>query len=742
MKKLLLVFLTLILTMSLALTFTSCGDDTCEVHTDENADTLCDNCGAVFIDYGKPTVIGTILKDSLEKQFSETKSVKIELDADIIQEMDEWYYTTETKDGADVNSAKNEKEYHRAVADLDIWLTKNDDSFDVKITLRGTESDEKGAEPEFAIEETVYIIDGYVYNEESEGLFIKEQLIPDEVSEILEKLAGANVLPEEKQDEMLIALGAEIATVFNIKDNKGSASIDAKPIVDNLFAYIEKLDVEKDTVSKVADDALALISADLTSAALVNELERISGLTVNEAMAELDAWLTKEHGTTIQGIYDSLVSNPEVIAVIEQAIAASKGADLTDPEIREDMDAIIAEIKAIKIADIIAENEIGDVPLYDIIAPAVVSAMSDGESTEYPTKDELFGMVREILGMTLAEFEENMGAPVFTTAKQITAGITVNKLNARLDLNFTGMLTLASIDGALNVDVENRAPSQVEGKENYTRITATATLKVSEISTTPVDVALPGGTEVADEALIENYFFANEGTIETYYWYDSGNDMVVSIRTDIYDNVSKKYVNIQANFYYEDIKADVITTDAFFIYSADGESLEIVDGSVFSFTLNPEDQSFTIVEMPKIKMPPDVFLAIQGFANNSIREFDGYTLDSLINQIRCFSDNQYDILFAEEHNGLESVTFTIECNEETGMLDCTITSFTVDSNHPVVFPETGGVWYGGCGDAAEINTYFGGNTTFSLRIDENGVFTFDGEIPCILEEYQNDWPTV
>ena len=622
MKKLLLVFLTLILTMSLALTFTSCGDDdTCEVHTDENADTLCDNCGAVFIDYGKPTVIGTILKDSLEKQFSETKSAKIELDADIIQEIDEWYYTTETKDGAVVDSAENEKEYHRAVVGIDIWLTKNGNSFDVKATMIAKVGEEKDAELVEVMTETAYIIDGYIYNEESEGLFIKEQLIPDEVSEILEKLAGANVLPEEKQDEMLIALGAEIATVFNIKDNKGSVSIDAKPTVDNLFAYIEKLDVEKDTVSKVADDALALISADLTSAALVNELERISGLTVNEAMAELDAWLTKEHGTTIQGIYDSLVSNPEVIAVIEQAIAASEGVDPTDPEIREEMDAIIAEIKAMKIADIIAENEVGDVPLYDIIAPAVVSAMSDGESTEYPTKDELFGMVREILGMTLAQFEENVvGDPIFASIKEITSGITVNKLNARVDLNFTGVLTLASVDGALNVDIENRTPSAVDGKENYVRIAVAATLKISEISTSAQEIALPEDKEVANEALIENYFYADEGMIETSYWYDSGNDMVISIQTNIYDNVSKQYVNIQANFHYEDIKADVITTDAFFIYSSDGESLEILDGSVFSFTLNPEDQSFTIVEMPKIKMPPAVFLAIQGFANNSIRQ--------------------------------------------------------------------------------------------------------------------------
>ena len=592
MKKLLVICLMLVLILGIAFSFTACGEE-CEVHKDENEDALCDNCGAVFIDYNKPTVVGTVLKDSLKKQFDEMQSIKIEMYATALIKSDTWYYSAKYENGEESTVAKNLNDYDRYVLDLEIWIAKKGDSFDAKVSASSVESHNENGENEYTDSVTAYIIDGYAYYEMADGIYAKEEFIPEKAQQLIDKLASAKLLPEDKKNELLVSLGAEIATVFNIKDNKGSVSFDAKPSIDKLISYIDALDMEKDTVGKVVDDALALVSPKLTSAAITNELELLSGLTVNEAMAELDAWLTKEYGTTLQDIYDSLLAKPEVISAIEQAIAISEDVDLNDPEIKSEIDAIIEEIKAIKIADLIAEAKVGDILLYDIIMSYVASEM-DVES-KFPSKSEFFGMVREMLGMTLAEFEENMNIDCFTVAKEIASGITVNKLKARLDLNFMGALQLASIDGVLNIDIESRMPSEVEGKENYEKIALSATLKVSEISNTPSDVTTPTDTAIVERKLLDGRFESEIGTLRTDSYLNGDGELMIRIQVSVYDEKSSSYLSMYGDISYEDIIKDVITAKC-----VNDSSNTFTQGAVFKFSVNTKTGEFTIIEMPEL----------------------------------------------------------------------------------------------------------------------------------------------
>ncbi len=603
MKKLLI----LILALAMMLAFTACkngdepgGEDDHTVHTDGDANGICDGCDSIFIDYAKPTVVGTILKNSLEKQFNAMKSMKIELDVELLVQRDYWYYDYESVEGEDVEIDVNDNDYLNGLFSFDIWLAKNGDSFDAKFVFNLEDKSDTKAESEKILDNlTVYIIDGYLYVQISEGEYSKQSLIPAEARELLDQLASLELVSAEEKDEMLKALGAEIATVFSIRDNKGSISFDAKPGIDGLFAYIEALDMENDTVGGVLDDALKLVSEDLTSAAIVNELERLAGLTVNEALAELDAWLTANYDTTLQGFYDSIVSNPNVVSLLENTFAAQNGLDLENPEDKEIIDSIIANVQALDFSDIIEEVGIGDVPLYDLIASSIASFDGSEEAPTYPANDEIFAMVRSILELTLAEFEENMGAPIFTSLKHAASYITVNKLNGKLDLNFSGLLSLVSIDGALNIDIESESPSEVAGKTDISKLAFTMTFKVSEISATEFEIALPEDSIVVDNDLIDGEFESEDGTLETNSWMDEEDNLLVDVSARLYDENIESYILIYAyDIPYEDMLEDVITANNISVY-LEGQMLNVTEGSVFKFSVDTATGEFTVIEIPE-----------------------------------------------------------------------------------------------------------------------------------------------
>ncbi len=769
MKKLLI----LILALTVMLAFTACKDDVCKehtdddsngicdvceteipddgdgpggknehtVHTDSDANGICDGCSSIFIDYAKPTVVGTILKSSLEKQFNAMRSMKIELDIDVLNQGDSWFYGYEYVDDEEIATPENEAYYNRSVVDIDIWLAKNGDSFDAKFVL--TAKGKEDPDDEFELlshEEVVYIIDGYLYVPGDGGVYEKSSIIPAEAQELFDKLSSLELVSAEEKDEMLKALGAEIATVFSIRDNKGSISFDAKPAIEELFAYIEALDMENDTIGGVLDDALKLVSEDLTSAAIVNELERLAGLTVNEALAELDAWLTANYETTLQGLYDSIVSNPDVVSLIENVFAAQNDLDLENPEDKEIVDAIIADIQALDFSDIIEEAGIGDVPLYDLIASSIASFSGSEEGPAYPAKDEIFAMVRSTLELTLAEFEENMGAPIFTFLKDAVSYLTVNKLNGKLDLNFSGLLSLVSIDGALNIDIESETPSEVAEKTNTTKLVFTMTLKVSEIGTTTLEIELPEDLIVIDNDLIEREFESEDGKLDINSCEDEEGNLIVNVHAYIYDENTGLDIRISATqLSYEDMLEDVITANNIGVYFED-HMLNVTEDSVFKFSVDTATGEFTVIEIPEYELPPMIEILIRGFGESMGTEYKGYTLDPSIICLNYYIVKDEYSMDIAPGIGLNSVTFTIEYNSETDALDCTIVGFTVDNKHSVKAIDGTYSSIGNFCNLEEINVYFGGDPTFSIYIDyDTNTLTCD-EIPCILDEYKNNWP--
>ena len=271
MKK----FLVLILVLSMMLGLVACKS-VCEKngHTDADTNGICDECQSTVVDYEKPSLVGAILKNNIEKQLSEIRSFKFEFSRETKVLNSEWRTRyVEGKGEVEVEILSEETD----TQNFEVWATKNGDSFDLKIVNNKrtaySNTSSLGDFDDYADKNNTlsYVIDGYLYTEIEDGTFNKQKLPQNQLDEIFKKLASADILSKEKKDELLNALGAEIATVLNIRDNAGSVNVDLKDSANELISYITALDFETDTVGEVLDDALAVISKDLTTEILLTE---------------------------------------------------------------------------------------------------------------------------------------------------------------------------------------------------------------------------------------------------------------------------------------------------------------------------------------------------------------------------------------------------------------------------------------------------------------------------------------
>ena len=490
------------------------------VHTDANADGICDGCNSIFINYDDSNAVGKILKSSLEKQINAAKSVKIEIGVKYSYKADVWYEDATYDEYGDfvefvpVNRVDDEKVDAKIVA----VVSKNGDNIDAKIdaTVDG-------------VTETIYIIGGLQYSEVADGVYSYETAIPDEFTTVLGKVADIDFASKADADEILNAFGAEVATVFNIKDNKGSVSVDLKPTADSLLSYAASINPKTTKVSEIINKALSIIDEELTVDAILAELERMSALTTTEALAELDAWLTENYDTTAQQIYNTIVNDDDVIATIEAFMIAT---DLDKAE----ADQMIRSIKAFDIAAYLQQTEMGNTTLYDL----VLSMMGAPEGA-VPAAAELFKSVKDMLNMTVEKFEEATGVAIFSQIKGIGEYFSVGALNAKVDLNFKDVLVLDSVNAAFNIAYGTNAPSGYgEGKNNVTSLSLSVTAKIYDISDKAISIKLPSGTKTIDDELIDGYYYG-----EGEYDY---------VETNI--NFAQPYPNVKdpvlVNIYFED----------------------------------------------------------------------------------------------------------------------------------------------------------------------------------------------
>ena len=596
MKKIFVILLTVSMLFGLVSCFKPGNNNEHTVHTDANKDGLCDGCQGIFVDYSEPTLVGKALKHSVKKQFSEAKSLKIDFQLRFVHDEESWSYKEayDSEQGIYVETEEvdHQASYTEGIANIEILLSIGDDGVDAKMTA--TTKIRSSADDEFTVDEseTVYIIDGYAYSPLNDGYYEKGEVVPEELSNILEQFGDVSI-DDEKKNELIEALSIEVATVFNIQDNKGSFSFDAKPGLDKVLDYLNNIDMENDTVEKILDDILKEISPDLTSAKIVDELERIAGLTVTQALDELDAWLTENYDTTLQGIYNSVLADEDAYAAIEQIVAMVNELDPAFADDKEALDAIMAEIKAFDIRATVEEMEIKDVVLFDIIASILPPVSTDPETNEpvYITKDEAFEAIRSFLDITLKEFEETADMTLFSTLKELASAVTLNKLNGKLDLNFVGALELSTVVAELNFDIDIDVASEVEGKNNHTGFILEADLTLSDISKEVVQITLPEGSKS-----LHDDFTSDNVDLKTYY-HDGGEKLFVDLDFTITDETGRP-IEIYANsIAVDELEKGNVTVKVGYLYYCSAYYY-FNEGQDFTFKVDLEAGTVTIVTLP------------------------------------------------------------------------------------------------------------------------------------------------
>jgi hypothetical protein len=224
-------------------------------------------------------------------------------------------------------------------------------------------------------------------------------------------------------------------------------------------------------------------------------------------------------------------------------------------------------------------------------------APEDEEAAESapPTKDELFEVIDAVLAMTLSEFEENFGITVFSTVKSVISGITVNKFDGKIDLNFKGIFNIDTIEGEFNFDFESEFPSAVEGKTDKSAFAIFAKIKIYDINDAKIDIALPDDASVVVD-VIEKYYWKDGDTyLFTYSEYDDNGDFI-GISLDIcYMDEEGNTVNVCTSV----ITVDEIN-DLEYTFTADEIEMLIFNGE-FLDTVS-EDYEITIVLYPEIEI--------------------------------------------------------------------------------------------------------------------------------------------
>ena len=548
MKRLIALFLALMLVFSVSLALTACGDsdkdsESCE-HVDKDKDNKCDECGKDMSKKpsDKPgnlpvdTEEGAILTDAIIAQLNVAASVKLDIEFSLLGQMEEWYYNSD-------NAAEKENDYIDGTATVTVTVSKSNSGVNAKVDVTSKAREDSSAPYETMMSFTaLYLVDGkiYVYDEYLNA-YVEEALPEMDEDEIAEAIAMLEMLmqgiepPTDDQiDELKGVLGGLLIAVFSIDEDGGSLAVDAKPVIDALINYVVGIDADTKTVEDILNDILALVDDQIKVADIVKALKDAAGLTVNEALAEIDKVLTEQAGTTLQGLYDALVNDPQIVQLSKNML---KMQGMTDTEIN----STIAEIQSMKIADMITASDMGDVTLIELIALIMAEEHYDYDGDGIcndcginineivrPTPDELiaglFGEIEAVLAFTVSDIENlaTGGAESSYVAmiQKILDDFVLNELNDTVSIEFSEGYNVKEITEETNVDFVLTVPSQIENKNNVLDIDAQLKIKLHSISGTKIDIALPkdatvlSATPNADSAAAKANLEANGYTVQ------------------------------------------------------------------------------------------------------------------------------------------------------------------------------------------------------------------------------------
>ena len=567
------------------------GGETCESHADEDKNGKCDNCGEIL----EKEPEGLEVSNAIMSQIEKAGSMKLDVKFDMVIDADRWIYDYNA-DAESYDIETNDKSKTEFGIETTIELSKGKNGepnakLTADITRKESDIDEIYHEKMY-----VYLIDGVTYTFDSENeIYVKSE--EDEVAynsmlSLILTVAESFELTEEKKNEALSDFGDMLITKFNIKDYKGSISFDLKEKAKKLIDYFKDLDVNNKKISEFIDDALALAGTDITMVKILEKLEQTASLTVNEAIKELDKWLTEEENTTVQGLIDEYTDDEKTALLAEEIYKiinnVAEDAELTE-EMRAEVDAFIAEMRAFVLADYIAECELGDVVLYDLIAMTVAPETS-------PEKDVFFDSIEQFLNMSITEFEEVIGDDIISDIKESVSKLTVEEFCGNVDINFKGIFNIDTVEGDTKISVVYTPDAEVEKKTNTFKIDFALEFKLYEISEKTVDISLPADAVVIGD-VFGCYYNWDEGVFN--YMEIESNGGKIDITVYGYDTDFNDIF-----IYAHGLSADVLASDKIWLKGAvlefyfNDELIPHDKSTDLIMEIDADDESFRLISVP------------------------------------------------------------------------------------------------------------------------------------------------
>ena len=452
----------------------------------------------------KPTVpegAGLALTQAVISQLEKAASMKLEFTLDMVVDTLKWT----------PNGSVSESERGTGLVVVTISKGTNGYNMIVEVDLRSTEDggDELLIDNQGVL---LCIIDGVAYTyDESIDKYIAEKIQDIDMSELegaFDQLIGDVEISEEEMNALLDDLGAMVISALKIENGHGSAYIDYKVMYDQLIAYINDLDLAKDTIRILLDEAFALIDPTMTVDAIVQSVAATMGMTVGDFIAHFE----QTYGMTMQQMYDALANDPQVQALIIAMVAPE---DATDEEIA----AFLERVTTTKVDSLFTED-VKKLTMYEFALMLFEVDMS----TQPPTLDELVTFINAVLDMPLQELEAQFGVP-FSFVKLIPSLITLREYNTKLDVTFKNFFDIDEITLEERVDITVSVPSElVDGKMDVYTVAGSVSFKLYEISDKAVDISMPKDAVIVERQTFNYDLSVSNMRVEYELTVDDAND--------------------------------------------------------------------------------------------------------------------------------------------------------------------------------------------------------------------------
>lgn len=447
------------------------------------------------------------------------KSFKVELDASISQSDDNSEMDMTIEGDIELSQNADDEELYDMSLVLNVSGTsKYDYNDDGDFKDIAPWEDEDAEDPDMETQEVeeaikLYVKDGYVYmcqeNEDGDEEWRKyykpyDEVLADEMGETLpDDVTNAylemfeKVLDNELVTGTVDAVKTGIAKTAEIKDGMFVIAFDAKTLVNDTIAML----VDDPTMEELVNYALAMVDEELTVEGILDKLATYGDKTILDVYDEIDAWLVANYEKGVQDIVELVTKDQDIIDALEEV-------GLEDALIEQFQNFNVEET----LTSMLEAYNMKDLTIDEIIAMMMggmggqAAPMASEEAPEM-TLESIVEMVKEqYLDMTLSE----MVGEDWEDGVAVLEKVKANALSASFGTKYGNDKKVNYIEMKMNFDVDaastntNSLYDSETGEYVYETIieemsvAESFTIKISEISTSLVEIKLPEAAKNAE----------------------------------------------------------------------------------------------------------------------------------------------------------------------------------------------------------------------------------------------------